>query len=79
MKKNFLYISYFHILIQCNQNNYSIVELIFLDSESLNQKINIINIDIEKSKDKEVQDLVNEYNKKVEDMLKVKEEELMSV
>ncbi|MBR4671872.1 MAG: ribosome recycling factor [Bacilli bacterium] len=35
--------------------------------------------DIEKSKDKEVQDLVNEYNKKVEDMLKVKEEELMSV
>ena len=35
--------------------------------------------DIEKAKDKEVQDLVNEYNKKVEDMLKVKEEELMSV
>ena len=35
--------------------------------------------DVEKGKDKEVQDLVNEYNKKVEDMLKVKEDELMSV
>ena len=35
--------------------------------------------DIEKSKDKEIQDLVNEYNKKIEDMLKEKEEELMSV
>ena len=35
--------------------------------------------DVEKAKDKQVQDLVNEYNKKVEDMLKVKEEELMSV
>ncbi len=35
--------------------------------------------DVEKAKDKEVQDLVNEYNKKVEDMLKVKEDELMSV
>ena len=35
--------------------------------------------DIEKAKDKEIQDLVNEYNKKVEDMLKEKEEELMSV
>ena len=35
--------------------------------------------DIEKGKDKEVQDLVNEYNKKIEDMLKEKEEELMSV
>ena len=35
--------------------------------------------DVEKAKDKEVQDLVNEYNKKVEEMLKEKEEELMSV
>ena len=35
--------------------------------------------DIEKSKDKEIQDLVNEYNKKIDDMLKEKEEELMSV
>ena len=35
--------------------------------------------DVEKSKDKEVQDLVNEYNKKVEEMSKEKEEELMSV
>lgn len=35
--------------------------------------------DVEKVKDKEVQDLVNEYNKKVEEMLKVKEDELMSV
>lgn len=35
--------------------------------------------DIEKAKDKEVQDLVNDYNKKIEDMIKVKEEELMSV
>ena len=35
--------------------------------------------DVEKGKDKEVQDLVNEYNKKIEDMLKEKEEELMSV
>ncbi len=35
--------------------------------------------DIEKSKDKEIQDLVNEYNKKIEEMLKEKEEELMSV
>ena len=35
--------------------------------------------DVEKGKDKEVQDLVNEYNKKVDEMLKVKEEELMSV
>ena len=44
-----------------DKNNYSIVELIFLDLESLNQKINIINIDIEKSKDKE--------KKKLEDFL----------
>ena len=35
--------------------------------------------DVEKAKDKEVQDLVNEYNKKVEEMTKEKEEELMSV
>ena len=35
--------------------------------------------DIEKSKDKEVQDLVNEYNKKIDDKIKEKEEELMSV
>ena len=35
--------------------------------------------DVEKGKDKEVQDLVNEYNKKVDGMLKEKEEELMSV
>ena len=35
--------------------------------------------DVEKVKDKEVQDLVNEYNKKVEEMIKEKEEELMSV
>ncbi len=35
--------------------------------------------DVEKAKDKEVQDLVNEYNKKVEEMTKTKEEELMSV
>ena len=35
--------------------------------------------DVEKGKDKEVQDLVNEYNKKIEEMLKEKEEELMSV
>ncbi len=35
--------------------------------------------DVEKGKDKEVQDLVNEYNKKIDEMLKEKEEELMSV
>ena len=35
--------------------------------------------DVEKAKDKEVQDLVNEYNKKVDEMLKEKDEELMSV
>ncbi len=35
--------------------------------------------DVEKAKDKEVQDLVNEYNKKIEDMLKEKDEELMTV
>lgn len=35
--------------------------------------------DEKKSQDKQVQDLVNEYNKKIEDMLKDKEEELMSV
>ena len=35
--------------------------------------------DVEKGKDKEIQDLVNEYNKKVDEMLKEKEEELMSV
>ena len=35
--------------------------------------------DVEKGKDKEVQDLVNEYNKKIEEMTKTKEEELMSV
>ena len=44
-----------------DKNNYSIVELIFLDSESLNQKLNIINQDIEKSKNKE--------KKKLEDFL----------
>lgn len=35
--------------------------------------------DEEKGKDKEVQDLVNEYNKKIDEMLKEKDEELMSV
>ena len=45
-----------------DKNNYSIVELIFLDSESLNQKLNIINEDIEKSKDKEKQKLENFLN-----------------
>ena len=35
--------------------------------------------DVEKAQDKQVQDLVNEYNKKIEEMLKEKEEELMSV
>ena len=35
--------------------------------------------DVEKGKDKEVQELVNEYNKKIEEMTKTKEEELMSV
>lgn len=35
--------------------------------------------DIEKSMEKEVQELVNLYNKKIEDMLKVKEEELMTI
>lgn len=35
--------------------------------------------DIEKQKDKEVQDLVNEYNKKIDDLLKQKEEELLTV
>ena len=35
--------------------------------------------DVEKARDKEVQDLVNEYNKKIDEMSKEKEEELMSV
>ena len=35
--------------------------------------------DVEKGKDKEVQDLVNEYNKNIDDATKTKEEELMSV
>ena len=35
--------------------------------------------DVEKGKDKEVQDLVNDYNKKIDDKKKKKEEELMSV
>ncbi len=35
--------------------------------------------DEEKGMEKDIQDLVNEYNKKIEDMLKEKEEELMSV
>lgn len=35
--------------------------------------------DIEKSMEKEVQELVNLYNKKIEEMLKVKEEELMTI
>lgn len=35
--------------------------------------------DIEKSMEKEIQELVNLYNKKIEDMLKIKEEELMTI
>lgn len=35
--------------------------------------------DVEKSKTNQVQDLVNEYNKMIEEKLKVKEEELLSV
>lgn len=35
--------------------------------------------DVEKAKDKEIQDLVNEYNKLIDEKLKEKEEELMSV
>lgn len=35
--------------------------------------------DTEKQKDKEIQDLVNEYNKKIDELLKQKEEELLTV
>lgn len=35
--------------------------------------------DVEKSKTNQIQDLVNEYNKMIEEKLKVKEEELLSV
>ncbi len=35
--------------------------------------------DEEKNKDKEIQDLVNEYNKKIDELLKIKEEELLTV
>lgn len=35
--------------------------------------------DIEKSMEKEIQELVNLYNKKIEEMLKVKEEDLMTI
>ena len=35
--------------------------------------------DLEKAKEKEIQDLVNKYNKKIEDVLKGKEEELLTV
>lgn len=35
--------------------------------------------DEEKGKEKEIQDLVNEYNKKIEEMLKEKEQELLTV
>ncbi len=35
--------------------------------------------DVEKHQDNEVQNLVNEYNKKIDDLLKVKEEELLSI
>ncbi len=36
-------------------------------------------LDIEKSNEKEIQDLVNLYNKKIDDLVKVKEKELMTV
>ena len=35
--------------------------------------------DVQKGLEKQIQDLVNEYNKKIEEKLKVKEEELLSV
>jgi len=35
--------------------------------------------DVEKAQNNEIQNLVNEYNKKIEDKLKVKEEELLSI
>ena len=35
--------------------------------------------DVEKAKEKEIQDLVNKYNKKIEDVLKDKEQELLTV
>ena len=35
--------------------------------------------DIEKSMDKEIQDLVNDYNKKIEELLKRKEQDLLTV
>ena len=35
--------------------------------------------DVEKAKEKEIQDLVNKYNKKIEDILKDKEQELLTV
>lgn len=35
--------------------------------------------DIEKGMEKEIQDLVNTYNKKIEEMLKVKEQDLLTV
>ena len=35
--------------------------------------------DLEKQKDKEIQDLVNEFNKNIDEKLKIKEEELLTV
>ena len=35
--------------------------------------------DMEKGMEKQIQDLVQQYNKKIEDMLKEKEEELMTI
>lgn len=35
--------------------------------------------DVKKQKENEIQDIVNKYNKKIEDMTKVKEQELLSV
>ncbi len=35
--------------------------------------------DVEKHQNNEVQNLVNDYNKKIEDILKIKEEELLSI
>ena len=71
-----------------NKDYKELISDLTADVEHVNQRIKELdNItdkedlpeDIEKSMEKEVQDLVQSYNKKIEEMLKVKEQELMTI
>ena len=48
-------------------------------AQQMSKITNMIREDIEKSGSEEIQELINKYNKKIDEKLKVKEQELMTI